>query len=404
MIESSLLPVVNAFLEDKGLQNIADAAARVMGNPFWIVDMNSNYMTHISGRTSNKRLLAESRQGYPSDEILLYTARENIRERANDADKGVLFSAMDDDLRIMTSAVKITGVTVAFISVIEESKSFEEEDGKKLNDIAQIISAQLQKYPFYQSNKEMIYSYFLADLLTSSRNYPDIDRRMEIMGLSLKKYIYLMTVELSNIENRKVITNSLQNQLQNICPNSIYCLYQEHFIFLFSAKKDLDKEDHLFKRLRGFMKESGLKAAVSDSFNDITQTALHYRKTLEALRIGQLTLPKESLYRYFALITDHVLDILDGSVSYSDFCDKAVDKLSAYDDRNHTKLLHTLYCFLECNENYAASAQKLALHPNTMRQRLDKIREITGCNFDNGHQVFEMMLALKLYLHRLSQR
>ena len=73
-MDPDLSPILHALLENQGLQKISDAAALVLGNPFWIVDMNSNYMGRLSGETTNPTLLAESLQGYVEDDTMLFTS------------------------------------------------------------------------------------------------------------------------------------------------------------------------------------------------------------------------------------------------------------------------------------------------------------------------------------------
>jgi purine catabolism regulator len=56
----------------------------------------------------------------------------------------------------------------------------------------------------------------------------------------------------------------------------------------------------------------------------------------------------------------------------------AVSRLAEYDRRRSTALLKTLEEFLRRRGNISATAEALYIHPNTLRQRLRRIGELTG--------------------------
>lgn len=397
MIYEAILPVLDALLDDLGLQKISDAAALALGNPFWIVDMNSNYMVQVSGNTANSRLLAESRQGYVLDDTMLFIQEHRIREQTNAMDTSFTFPSVVDGYRVITRPIRIGGVIVAYISAIDEHHPFWPEDSEKMDLIARIVATELSKDSFYRNNKEMQYSYFLQDLLENHFRHDDMKKRLRTIGYETKEYFYLLTVDLGSIESRKLVLHTIQEQIKFVLTDCIYCLYEKHSVFLFTTEKELTLQDPLYIRLKRFFVESNLKAAISDSFRDMVLVPRHYKKTLDSLRLGQQSLPREPLYHYSALASYHALEILEGILSYSDFCNGAIARLIHYDQEHHQELTRTLYCYLECSCQTVSAANALGLHSNTMRQRLSKILEITDCDLKNGHQCFDLMMGLKMY-------
>jgi GAF domain-containing protein len=57
---------------------------------------------------------------------------------------------------------------------------------------------------------------------------------------------------------------------------------------------------------------------------------------------------------------------------------EAVARIAEYDDAHSTALLHTLEEFLSRRGTITATAEALYIHPNTLRQRLRRIMELTG--------------------------
>jgi DNA-binding PucR family transcriptional regulator len=57
---------------------------------------------------------------------------------------------------------------------------------------------------------------------------------------------------------------------------------------------------------------------------------------------------------------------------------EAVARLAEYDAQRSTALLRTLEEFLRRRGNISATAEALYVHPNTLRQRLRRIMELSG--------------------------
>lgn len=394
--------VMNALLTGGGLEEISEAAARVLGNPFWIVDMNSKMMVPVAGDTANERLLMESEQGYNAAETMEYVQKERVRETASEQQKPYFFITPDTGERILTCPVRIGSTIVAYISTLEERKPLEETDVNAIEVIALVVGTELQKSSFYRDNKEIKYSYFLTDLLESQIDPRDMKNRLNAAGYSVQRNCYLINVELSGTENRQGLLVSIHGQLSTLLRNSMSCMYQNHYIFVFSLPEKLKEDDYLLKRLRRFLQEARLKAAISDVFHNLAHAARNYQKTLDALRLGKRAYPEDALYRYEVLIVEHAMTLVNQQLCYADFCRGAIETLLSYDQAHGSSLLETLQTYLEYVFRITPAAHALSVHVNTLRMRLDKIQSLTGISLENGDQVFELALALRLY--RFSQR
>lgn len=399
--EQNLDGVFDALLNSKGLQALSDAASEAMHNPFWIVDMNSKFIANLSGDTKDEHLLLETTQGYADASTIELTEKNHVRRIAANLDSPYIFQAFGTDHQILTCPVKIDTTIVAYISVIDEHRPFEDKDIERMLTIAKIFAAELEKNVFYRDNKEMMFSYFLTDLLNNHISYEDIPKRLAILGYHSKKYGYLLNVDLSKIESRHIILSSLSSQLSIICKNSIGCFYQNHYVYYFTTSEILTEDDYMIQQLRKFLRDSHLKAAISAPLHSINLVARNYQKTLHALQLGHRILPEEVLYTYSTLVVDHAITFLKMNMNYSDFSNGAIDILKDYDATHHTELIPTLQEYLFCVCKINDAAENLHIHPNTVRQRISKIKELTGLSLDNGHQIFELTMALYLYFMEL---
>ncbi|MCQ8832011.1 helix-turn-helix domain-containing protein [Streptomyces malaysiensis] len=73
----------------------------------------------------------------------------------------------------------------------------------------------------------------------------------------------------------------------------------------------------------------------------------------------------------------------------------------AYDTQHSTSMAPTALAYLDANRSVAATAARLHLHQNTVRQRLDKLDRLLGADWRDGTRVLDVHLALRLW--QLSQ-
>jgi len=74
---------------------------------------------------------------------------------------------------------------------------------------------------------------------------------------------------------------------------------------------------------------------------------------------------------------------------------QSVEELIEYDRRRGAALVETLERFLADRGSVAASARALYIHPNTVRQRLERIERVTGLELAK-EDLLSLELALKL--------
>ena len=91
----------------------------------------------------------------------------------------------------------------------------------------------------------------------------------------------------------------------------------------------------------------------------------------------------------------YLLRIAHDGAGLRDATAEAVGRLAAYDEQRHTRLLATLEEFLRRRGNISATAEALWVHPNTLRQRLRRIGELTDLDLRDDDWL-EIEIAVKL--------
>ena len=139
----------------------------------------------------------------------------------------------------------------------------------------------------------------------------------------------------------------------------------------------------------------GAAVGISELRDTPSAATRAYREALDAATIGRALLGEGGAISYSQLGAYRYLVHIPPEDAPHDRMRAAVDGLIAYDKRRRTALLDTLERYLAERRSVIESARALFIHPNTLRQRLARIEELTGLALDQD-DLLSLELAIKL--------
>jgi DNA-binding PucR family transcriptional regulator len=119
------------------------------------------------------------------------------------------------------------------------------------------------------------------------------------------------------------------------------------------------------------------------------------REAVDAARIARALLPGGGALAYGALGAYKYLVRLPLDDAPEDRHAEAVRLLLDYDRGRRTQLTRTLEQYLRDRRSIATTARALYIHPNTLRQRLERIEQLSGLDLPQ-EDLLSLELALKL--------
>ena len=134
---------------------------------------------------------------------------------------------------------------------------------------------------------------------------------------------------------------------------------------------------------------------VSTPFTDLDGSARRYAQLGKAMRAMRGIAPlsrfiNEAEISLFARIFER-----SDPARIREFATDALAPIIARDPRGRARLKATLLSFFDNQYNIARTAERLGVHVNTVRQRLDTLREVTG-GWDDPVAALELHVALRL--------
>ncbi len=153
--------------------------------------------------------------------------------------------------------------------------------------------------------------------------------------------------------------------------------------------------DGVLRICRELGRTIGASIGTSEVHDDPHDAAQAYREALDAATIGRALVCEGGAIAYSEVGAYRYLVHIAPDDAPHDQMRAVIDVLIEYDSRRCTALLDTLERYLSERRSVIESARTLFIHPNTLRQRLGRIEELTGLDLEHD-DLLSLELAIKL--------
>jgi GAF domain-containing protein len=155
------------------------------------------------------------------------------------------------------------------------------------------------------------------------------------------------------------------------------------------------RTEELLGRLRELGQQHGAVIGVSEWRRSPADACTAHREARDAATIGRALLGDGGAIDYSRVGAYRYLVHIGAGDAPRDRMRSAVDRLLEYDARRRTSLLDTLERYLSMRCSVTDCARDLYVHPNTLRQRLGRIEDISGVDLGRD-DLLSLELAIKL--------
>lgn len=150
-------------------------------------------------------------------------------------------------------------------------------------------------------------------------------------------------------------------------------------------KKAIDFQIGIGKSVKGYqrLKESYHEASRAIKYIDIIRLVTGDKN--------------KSVVHYSNLGFFQIFSEIDDVTELERYIPETLKKLYEYDDEHKGELIPTLQMFLSNNQSIKKTAGAMFVHYRTISYRLEKIKQISGINFDNANEVLAVSNGLIIY-------
>ena len=150
-------------------------------------------------------------------------------------------------------------------------------------------------------------------------------------------------------------------------------------------KKDTDFQIGIGKSVKGYqrLKESYHEASRAIKYIDIIRLVTGDKN--------------KSVVHYSNLGFFQIFGEIDDATELERYIPETLKKLYLYDDEHKGELITTLQMYLRNNQSIKKTADEMFVHYRTISYRLEKIKQISGINFDDANEVLAVSNGLIIY-------
>ncbi|HXM73406.1 MAG TPA: PucR family transcriptional regulator ligand-binding domain-containing protein [Candidatus Dormibacteraeota bacterium] len=407
-------------LDGKGVNEICRTLAELLESAVTVEDASFHLLAHAGGSADPHRKETILRQGTPQRVLFDPQIQRVLREV--EAKRGPLkvpaFPHLGMSRERLIAPILAGGQVLGYISVLDHPPHNEELAFMAIEQAALVLALSVAKERELSEVEGRVRGEFLEDLLHGTYGEEAAaQRRARHLGYPLHGSHIVMLVDIDDFRGfnraRQISEDAIQALKREFLRRVTGVVRTSYQRALVQGRSDQvvsllplgpEVADHQarahalgiqigqviadwkpgFTVSVGFSGPAEAPAGVAGALREVTSV-------MESLarfkRWGQVVaVPELGLTGLLAAVTDERL---------VDYSRRHLGPLIEHDTARKGNLVATLRAYLETGEQQQA-AQRLRVHPNTLRYRLDRIREISGLDLEDPETRLNLAVALRV--------
>lgn len=399
LLSNYSLKIVKTLSKESGLQALVDIGYEMLGNPFTITDFSTKLLS-VTGKTKvtddpvwnelelNKNFIFQTYS---------YYVRNNLFDQVAKSESPFYWSDPYCKYPRIIGKINIGDKNVALIVVCAHERNFEINDLEIVSFLCEVFSIELQKNKYINYSKELSQQSFLHDLLEGKLvDEKMIDERMKILSLKFKKTMFVISLDIYNLDTTESTLAFMRNEIEKKLVNSLAVIYNHTVVILAYCENETLFLEVESKWLKTLIKAHNLYAGISRSFSNIAEVREHYQESVKAIKLGNLVNKENNFFKYENYLIYDFIDSYSHDGKHKKIINRSLIKLIEHDKENGTEYARSFYAYLCSFKNIKDSASILNIHRNTMFYRIEKIESILNVDMNDGDVLFHLYLSYKI--------
>ncbi|TDA70038.1 MAG: GAF domain-containing protein [Clostridia bacterium] len=313
---------------------------------------------------------------------------------------------------LLIAPITTGGNTLGFISVIDACHPLGELEAMIVEQGSTVLALKMVQQRVALEVEQRLKGDFIEDLLAGAISDPEqVYRQAMLLGLNLEvpHQIILVSVEgrpVADFDFRGRLIEYIHKAIGQRLPDSLIVGKGELVVILIPAAYSKGSTHQGTARQLG----EKIMVALTKAFPDIypiviigrpCQKLMDYQSSYhEARKLVEISRSASYAGRvitYEDLKVERLLLEMADKAYAGNFIDEILGALIEYDKKHNSHLVETLTVYLRNDCRLDLAARELFVHKNTLKYRLQRIREITGLDIQDAEVRFKLLLALRMY-------
>ncbi len=389
--------LMQLFLKGKGIPELLNNLSEICVQPVVLLDEGlkvimksqdlSDEVVTTQGKYENKTLkILVGKTTYHQEDYFIHPIKAGNRGfgyiimlKGGDGSESLLVAVEE-------ASLLIASVYYKNYAVLEKERSFQD------SFIRDILQGKISS-PMDTVNKARYFGW--------NMDFPQVIMTMKLLikDEKLKKDSY------KDILDSRYIDETLETEL-HLTSKKYKIVYLDdsmvifvNSIFMGNQKEGMQKAGE--KLISGLPQGFRAGIGISDQALSIEDLPRAYKEARTAIEAGSVLNSRSFVSRYTDYAMFSIINEIGDKEVMESFVERKLGGILAYDKSHEGGLLETLKVLIEENFNARKASEKLFIHYNTMRHRLEKMKEL-GLDLENGFSVGEVVLAYNILLWQMA--
>ena len=381
--------------QEGSIQEMLDESFRVFHNP--VIVNSADYFVIAYSSVIDTR--AELSGLVDPDAIFEYSSEyQNSRQQSLMKKKGTYF--FPD---------YITGARSLCVNIFEHDRfayrvtmpeslsRFEAYDGALLEHLTDYIKMALSKQLTLQTDMGYRLDRILSDILLN----PEQDRAVTEQWFSefgwLPEHRYFcINLKVAALDLENLTVRFICSHIENMLGHSCAFQYENNITIFVNLTRFGGGIEDAMDKIVYFLRDSFLKAGISNAFTGFAGIHCYYRQAAVALEVGNRRAPFRWIHRFDEIALDYLLEQSRGELPGELVCSRKILELLHFDKIHHTDYYHTLKLYVRNHLNAVQTAKQLYIHRSTFLYRMEKIKELIDLNLDDYDTLLYVMITFRM--------
>lgn len=404
-------------LEGKGIEAITVTLAQLLNRPVQVEDQCLRPLAF--GRPPGSRAMAAGPETI-REEVLFDPEIQKHFAGLQNGQRPLSFPNWDrhglSAPRVM-APIRVGGETLGYVSVLASEGGFEDLDFVAVEHAATVYALQFMQIKVACEVEEKIRGQFVEDLVYGRLDEGDILQRALYLGYDLRNFYQVMIVHVNTgstggTDTDKVITRDFSGLSEKALKVIRQCTRDQGFHFIAARTNPLlvlietgagpqkhrvhDLAAIILQRVKEDLGALAVTVGIGGPAKGVKDLRLSYKQAEKAFRIAGRLKWTNVVVPFDSIGVHRVFLHVDRREILRDYVMETLGAILDYDRERKGNLMATLRAFIDCNFNLQKTAQHLFIHLNTLKYRMQRIREIGDLSLDNPNQRFNVQFAIKI--------
>lgn len=387
---SQLSIELQGFME-KGFSHLATEMSKALNTPLLYLDENDQLLWQTEGNHT----LQDAHRWLNTH----YKKRHNFAEKT-----------IDTDSPYQAYPIQITELHNHTLIVSSQTENWQ----KKLMDkFAGLMALSIQAQGMFQEQQKLFKEHFVYDLLYHKfESQTVMIKQGKVWGWNLEKPHHLLVINVAVSEEAMLNMNwmdeillAIETQISDMEETMIVFPFQDQIVVLVEdeekrtisqRKKQIVEITHqLTQPLFSQFSDCQFFIGIGKWYQNATHLNKSYQEAKMALQFGRVWFENKNVCHINDLGVLRLLIQIHQEVLL-DFSDEYLLPLVDSDRENGTEYMKTLQVYIQQKGRINDVSDKLFVHPNTLRNRIKKMEDMTGIDLQDPEEFMNLMVAVKL--------